>query len=862
MILHRLTAPLCVLSLLTASALAEGPLRPPAVPLVVHNPNFSIWSDADRLTDEPTRHWTHHEHPLESLIRVDGTAYRLMGTAPKDVPAFPQTGLRVTPTRSIYDFENEKVHVTLTFMTPALPGDLNVLARPVTYLTWSVRSKDGAAHSVSIYDSAAAVITVNEEKEPVRCGRTSFSALTALQAGSEDQNLLQPAGDDTRIDWGYLYLAAPSAETKSAIGNSEELLAGFASSGKLPDHDDSRFPRPARDQQPVLSFVFDLGQVQAAPVSRHILLGYDEVYSIQFFSEKLRPYWRRDGATPAKLFQDAERDYSRLTEACAKFDEDLMQDLKEAGGERYAQIAALAYRQGLGGCGLAADSNKQPMIFTKENTSNGCIATVDVIYPAAPQFLLLGPAFAKALIAPALVYSASPRWKFSFAPHDLGVYPQSTGMVYGGGESPGHESDKMPVEESGNMIILCDAIAHMDGNADFASKWWPQITEWEKYLEQYGKDPEDQLCTDDFMGHLAHNANLSVKATLAIAAYGDLCRMRGDASAADKYAALARDDAKHWMEVDADGDHYRLAFDKPNSWSQEYNLVWDKLLGLNIFPAKAADEEIAYYKKTMQRNGLPLDSRTHLSKSDWTVWSATLANNKADFESFISPMYDYFNQTTARVALADSYVTDDIHSDGMHARPVIGGVFVKMLAEPSIWKKYYSEGAKAENHWADFPPEPRITEIVPTSRKSGMEWRYSAKAPAADWMQPGFSDLDWKQGPGGFGTSFTPGSVVRTTWNSDDIWLRRTVVIPSSVSGEPQFVIHHDEDVEIYVNGILAARESGYISEYKLKEIRPEAAALLKPGATVTLAVHCHQTTGGQYIDVGIASVEQPQGPK
>ncbi len=122
------------------------------------------------------------------------------------------------------------------------------------------------------------------------------------------------------------------------------------------------------------------------------------------------------------------------------------------------------------------------------------------------------------------------------------------------------------------MILLCDAIAKDDGNPAFVATWWKQLTQWEVYLEKYGNDPEDQLCTDDFMGHLAHNANLSVKAILAIGAYADLCRMRGDAANADRIMNLAKGYAEHWVKVADDGGHSLLAFDKPHTWSQKYNL--------------------------------------------------------------------------------------------------------------------------------------------------------------------------------------------------------------------------------------------------------------------------------------------------
>src|ERR1700689_1969234 len=157
--------------LIAGSCLAADPyFRPPAVPLVTSDPYLSIWSEADHLTDDVTRHWTHHPHPLISLIRVDGAASRLMGNEPTNFPALPQVGLEVTPTRSIYEFEDSKIHVTLTFMTAALPHDLDVLSRPLTYITWTVRSVDGDAHSVSIYDSVSGLLTVNQPDEELQWG--------------------------------------------------------------------------------------------------------------------------------------------------------------------------------------------------------------------------------------------------------------------------------------------------------------------------------------------------------------------------------------------------------------------------------------------------------------------------------------------------------------------------------------------------------------------------------------------------------------------------------------------------------------------------------------------------------------------
>ena len=823
--------------------------RPPAVPLVTFDPFLSIWSPADKLTDRTTQHWTRREHPLVSLIRVDGQAFRLMGNDPTNVPPLPQVALTVTPTRSIYEFGNAQVHVTLTFMTPALPDDLDALALPLSFLTWQVRSVDGKNHGVEIYDSTSSQLTVNKRNESVEWAREKAGDLTALRIGTVEQPVVGSSGDDHRINWGFAYAAAAGKQSKAAVGASETLLNVFISTGELPSKDDTRMPRAANDEQPVMAFTFDLGKVSAEPVTRQVIVAYDEISAIKYFGKKLLPFWKRNGATAATMLSKAAHDYPKLEERCAKFDAELTADATKVGGAKYAQMVALAYRQCVAACGLAADLNKQPLFFTKENTSNGDIATVDVFFPMDPQWVLLSPTLAKATLVPILSYAASWHWKFPNAPHDLGTYPIARGTDDGG--------EGMPVEESGNMLILCDAVSQIQRDSKWLDPWWPQLTQWAKYLEQYGLDPEEQLCTDDFMGHLAHNANLSVKAILGLAAYGDLCKQRGDKINAEKYANLAKVDAAHWVKVAADGDHFRLAFDKPNTWSQKYNLVWDRILGLNVFPPSVAQMEVAHYKKVMQRYGVPLDSRTKLTKTDWSFWSASLAENQADFEAIISPTYDYLNETHTRSPFVDSYETDKVNSDGMRARPVIGGLFIKMLTDRAVWKKWASADKTKVGTWAALPETPKTTEVIATAKTAPAKWRYITHKPADNWTARDFDASAWAEGLSSFATPGTPGAVRHTDWHTSDIWLRREVTLPDKKFSNLQFSACHDEDVEIYVNGVLASTETDFTSSYSELEIRPAALALLKPGATFTLAVHCHQTVGGQNIDVGMVNVEE-----
>jgi hypothetical protein len=386
------------------------------------------------------------------------------------------------------------------------------------------------------------------------------------------------------------------------------------------------------------------------------------------------------------MLQAAEQQYSELTARAQKYDALLQSDLVQAGGSEYAAISTLAFRQAIAAHKLVEDASGTPFFMPKENFSNGSISTIDVIYPSAPMFLLLNPELVKAQLEPVLRYAETPRWKFAFAPHDLGVYPLANGQLYGGGEES--EEDQMPVEESGDILLLVDAVAHAEGTPDFARRYWPLLAKWAAYLTEKGLDPENQLSTDDFAGHLAHNTNLSIKAIEALGAYAQLAEQLGEHTTALRYKSIAAAMANKWVGMADDGDHYRLAFDRPGSWSQKYNLVWDSILDLQLFPQAVSAKEIGFYKKHLNRFGLPLDQRATYTKLDWEIWTATLTRSPGDFQLLVHPIFEFLNQTTDRVPMTDWYDTITEKQKGFQARSVVGGVYIKLLADPSTWKKW------------------------------------------------------------------------------------------------------------------------------------------------------------------------------
>jgi hypothetical protein len=743
-----------------------------------------------------------------------------------------------------------------------------MLARPVTYLTWDAKSADGLAHTVSVYFDATAEPAVNELDEEVVWSMPASASLVVMNAGTKAQPVLQKKGDDLRIDWGYFYVAVPPGPTTQATiapmpaARSAWLTRGTAAPAAIPVK-----PLPLSADAPVMAVAMNFGRVEKETVSRWLMLAYDDLYSIQYFGKNLRPYWRRTGMAALELLAASARDYDSLRTRCASFDEEVTKDLLQAGGERYAAMSALAYRQALAGNKLVADANGQPLLFPKESASTGFIGSVDVLFRMAPQFLLFNPSLAKAMLVPVLDYASSPRWRFPFAPHDLGTYPKAAGQAFGSGEKS--DERQVPIESTADLVILAAALGETEGRPDFAARYWPVLTKWAEYLKAKGFDAENELSSDDYAGPLPRSTNLSAKAIVALGAYARLASTQRDrrpelAKVADDYAALAKQLAERWVREADDGDHFRQAFDKQGSWGQKYNLAWDRVLGLKLFPEEALRKEMAFYRRSVKRFGLPLDDRKDYAKIDATVWSATLTGSREDFEALVGPAYDYLYLTPDRVPLNDLYWASAGRQVAMHARPVVGGLFLPALADQALRAKWAGRDSTKAGNWAAFPdakfvPPPvvdTVTPLVPTADIQGAQWFYTTTEPPARWNAQLFkTGTAWKQGWSGFGTPTTPGSAVRTIWNTDDIWLRREVTIPPGTDLRRLYlVLHHDDEAEVYINGVLAAKEEGNLTKYEPLAILPAARAVLKAGRNL-IAVHCHHADGGQFIDVGLATV-------
>lgn len=635
-------------------------LRPPAIPLANVDPYFSLWSTSSELNASTVCHWTGKPNTLVGTVKVDKKEYCFMGDAAKlGLPKIRQTFFDFDAMSTYYRFECDTVGLDVTFTSPLPLENPEVYSTPISYISIGYIPLDDAEHNVSVRLLASEELCLDRRgQSPVVTEDVELEGLTCRRIGNSVQKPLNRSGDDLRIDWGYFYLA----------------VAG--------DGDAGDYKLPADDGKPEMTLIY----VESALIPDDdalFLLAYDDLgASVEYFGKSLKSVWNSKGATIGEALVNAAFDYDEIEEECGAFSQELYAEALEAGGAEYAELLSLAYRQVCAGHKLVADIAENDgagelLYISKECFSNGCAATVDVSYPSSPMLLLYNPELVNALMRPIFKYAASGKWPFDFAPHDAGQYPLVNGQVYSGGTDPGSQ---MPVEECGNMIIMAAAAAVASGDVDFAKKHKDTLADWVEYLVKYGADPENQLCTDDFSGHMAHNVNLSAKAIMGVACYGLLCKLWGDAKGGEKYAALAREMGKSWAERAANADgSLRLGFDREGSFSLKYNAIWDKLFDFGIFPKQAINSELFTYRRRENPYGVPLDNRATFTKSDWLVWTAALCDEREDFGRMVTPLWKAYNHSPSRVPMTDWYDTVTSLEVGFRHRTVQGGLFIRLL---------------------------------------------------------------------------------------------------------------------------------------------------------------------------------------
>lgn len=626
-------------------------MRPPMTPLLIIDPYVSVWGRVketegwlrtSQLNNEAPRHWTNARNSMLGLVTVDGETWRFLGRNGDNTMVEESVEMNALTTTAVYT--GGGIRLTVKYTSPLLAEDLYLSSRPVCYLWLGVESIDGKEHTVTAKLSASEELVLNKAGESRAVSEpVEIAGLTAVRMGNGTQPILGRSGDDLRIDWGYLYLGV---QGEGKVGNEvfDNLYAVYAE----------------------------------APVDKEalFLFAYDDVKSIQYFGENLDAYWKKGGKTIETAMAEAAAEYATLYARCEEFSARLEKEATAAGGEEYAELLVLAYRQVMGAHKLVSGPKGEVFYISKECFSNGCAATVDVTYPSAPLYLYYNTELLKGMIRPVMQFARSDDWEYDFAPHDVGTYPLLNGQTYG----PHNLSMQMPVEECGNLILLVNAICEQEGDYTFAKENLDLMEKWSRYLVEYGLDPENQLCTDDFAGHLAHNCNLGLKAIMGMVAYGRILAALERGEEAQAITAKAKEYIAAFLEraVNEDGS-YRLAYDRPGTFSLKYNAIWDKLWGTKLLPTAFYDGEMARYKAEALPYGVPLDSRDTYTKSDWELWAACLAENEEDFRTLVHLLWKAYHTSHSRVPMTDWYYADVAAQKGFQNRTVQGGLWMKLL---------------------------------------------------------------------------------------------------------------------------------------------------------------------------------------
>jgi len=612
-------------------------------------------------------------------------------TPPAQPEALTQKSVRVYPTRTILEYELPGVlGVTVTTLNTMFPDDLLKMSMPTTTITINVRSLDGKTHSVEAYMEALASHTVDDLDEEVVVNSWKSSTALGAKVGSTAQNIFGVWGDHVTIDWGYLYLGTEirtSGSATSGASDCDTLHKAFEEKGALPAIEEGH-KQPARQGPLAIAVAQSLGSVDANGATVSFVYAYDDVASVYYFGQTQKAYWTTTYSTILNAIDAAFTSYKDDLSRATAFDKKLLTDLAAKGGDKYATICSMAYRQTIAATKVTWNpSAKKAELFLKEISTNGDMQTADVIFPASPMFLYINSTLLQMLLDPLMRFANNETWNpytDPYCPHQIGVFPVANDTTAA--------QEEMPMENTGNLFLMMLGILQRNGGdvSFYYPHYFKVMTKWADYLMSTLPFPENQLCTDDFMGAIPNNTNLAAKGIIALNAYAELCyAATKDDTCRSKYQTAAIGFAKTWLKeaiVDDPTPHSVLSFTLKNTWSTKYNLLWQRLLNMKDTPFpnfdELAEQEVNWYIYKAKDYGTSLDVRNDWSKIDWLSWASALTKKEENYKIIMDKMYNFLNTSPSRCPFTDLYVVDTgkaLGTGSFVARPVVGGFFAKAL---------------------------------------------------------------------------------------------------------------------------------------------------------------------------------------
>ena len=661
----------------------------PSYPLWIIDPNFSVWSPCDELNGGDTVFWTGLSRRTYGFVHANGNTYCFLGRR-DGARQLKQTGVSVSAFGTHYTFAGDGFTLKVDFVSPLPPNDRKRLSCPVCYTEYEAEFEGEVPDDFSVAIALDEEYCYNGESAKTVGGVLPLKGYEAAFMTRLRNLVMSNADDIAAPDWGDVYLTGEEAFFVTDAALNEYIFAGEA-----------KYVRKDRER----NYLF---AVSRSPKG-YFMTAFDDKVSIFYFGEWLKGYYFRKGKTIIDALNESRKNHDDILEQCSAFDKKLKEDCEKVGKDYYT-LACAALRQSVGAHKLVENAKGDLLSLSKECDSNGCIGTADVSYPSIPLFLIYNPELVNAMMTGIFDFAKMPVWTYDFAPHDIGTYPWCIGQVYGvknrddkyscnmtcfweyprthtmlylrpAASEVYEEKYQMPVEECGNMLIMTAAGA----SEKQAKKNFPLLKKWVKYLEKYGLKPSNQLCTDDFAGHLANNANLAIKALAGLEAFSVVCKRLGKDALAQEYRKKAEKFAEDFKAIVGEGI-MPLAYGMEGSYSLKYNILFDKLFGFSLIGQDVCERETSYYIQKNERCGVPLDTRRDYTKSDWILWCAALTDEREKTEALYAPVLTYLAESSSRKPFGDWYDTKTGLIEHFFNRTVQGGIFAPLLKELGLEK--------------------------------------------------------------------------------------------------------------------------------------------------------------------------------